>query len=352
MAEIPAAAPAAGTTSTPAPAAPAAPAARPKTADLIAAATKALGGEETVTEVKAETKAEPAKPAMPSTPEAPNTAAVLEAQERESASAQIRERNAIADARKALAADRARLDAEYGPKFQALQQENAKLQRLVAEIERDPAAFAKLKESGRSAEEIARDIYFETVDITKVPAEQQPAILAHRERKAQERRLAELEAKYARSEQQRQQAEIDSRIAGYRGEIAAGLSGLGEGTPLVKELAAKRPDVAVSLLLDLAGRLAVEQKQLGKQSAAQLAEIAEKALEAELEPFAGYYERKYKPAAPAPEVKTPEVKAKTPEPDVAPRAISPAITDVTPVMRRPTTVEERLRAAERALAGN
>lgn len=331
IAASPAGAPAATAT-------PAAPAARPSTSDLVAAATKALEGAaaEPVAPVA------PAAPVLPSTPEAPATAAVLEAQE--SASAQIRARNELADARKAFEAEKAAWQAQNKPKLERADN----LERLLAEFERDPAALIKAKEGGRSADEIAKDLYLETVDVTKLPPEQQAAVLQHRELLALKRNQARLEARLVKEEQQRTQAEVSRQIATYRGELATGLSAISDTTPLVKELVGKRPDLVVGMMMDVAGRLAVEQPTLGVQNAAQLAERIEQALAAEIEPFTGYFERKFKPAAPPPVVAPPPPAA---SPAQEARAISSSITDATSVTRRPTTDNERIAAATRALSG-
>lgn len=319
MAESTTAAPAGGTdTSTPA-----APA-RPTDAQRLAAAVESLGG----------------KSPLPSTPEAPATKAVLEAEE--SASRLIRHKNELADGRRALEAERAAWQAEQKQKLETAE----RAERLLAEFERDPAAYFEARKGGRTPEQIARDLYIETCDIDKLPPEQRAGVLHAREQRRLEREIAKLRSEQERAQRETQGAEAQRALAAYRGQLAVGLAQITDSTPLIKELAAASPDTALSMLWQTANNLA-EQGSKEILTAAQLAAHVEKALEQELAPWMSYYERKFKPAAPP----VPEKKNAQPPPGIQSRGISAAVTDETPVRRRAVTEQERIAAATRALNG-
>lgn len=341
MAEITSAPATPAGNATPAPAAPVVAPTRPSAESRIAAATKAFTGEQPPPEPIA---AEGTPPPLPSTPVAPATEAVLRAEE--TASAQIRARNELADARKAFDAERG----AWSKENQARLDRAAMLEHAFAMLERDPAVLLqaiKAKEGGRPVEEVLRDLYLEAADLEKLPAEMQAQARDQRARREIERRQAQIEAELQRERQSRAVAEMNGHLATYRGELASGLAGLGDGTPMLRELAQKRPDVAVSMLMDVAARMAVQAPQLGKQTAAQLAELVEREISAELEPFGGFYERKYRPApAPPPASATPAPAVATPAPTIA-----PTMTDVTPVRRKSRNDDERLAAAIRAYGG-
>lgn len=344
MSEALPAAPAASPPSAQPVAAPAAAPARKSTADLIAAATEALKG--TPEAATPTAPAEAAKPAMPSTPEAPATAAVLA--EQESASELVRLKGELVDGRRTLEADRAKWQTEQAARLQQVEAS----QRAWQAFEADPAGFITAYQAAggkRAPHEIARDIFLSSVDAESLPPEQRGEILRERQLRALHREQEQLRAQLAQEQGQRQMAEVHQRLANYRSELAAALPALTETTPLIKELAGKRPDLAVKLMEDVAGRLAVESPQLGKQSAAQLAERIEQSLASELEPFSGYYERKYKASAPAAVAPS---GAPAPTPPAPSASISSAITDETRITRRPTTEQERIAAATRALGGN
>jgi hypothetical protein len=348
MAEITTAAPAtpAGN-ATPAPAAAAPTAesapARRSADDRIAAATKAFVGE--LEPAKPEPAAAAVEtPPLPSTPVAPATEAVLRAEE--TASAQIRARNELADARKAFDAERAAWASESKGRLERA----AMIEQAFEALQRDPSVLIQaIKDGGRPVEEVLRDLYLEAADIDKLPAELQPQARDQRARREIERRQAQVEAELQRERQARSIAEMNSHLSAYRGELASGLAALGDSTPMFRELAQKRPDVAVNMLMDVAGRLALQAKQagtqLGKPSAGQLADLVEREIAAELEPFGGYYERKYKPPAAAA-----AAAASAPAPPAA-QTIAPSMTDVTPVRRKARNDDERIAAAIRAYSG-
>lgn len=320
----------------PTPAQPATPPA-PTTADLIAAATKALSGPETAeaAPAPAEDPTSPAAPALPSTPEAPATAAALA--ESETHSTLIRQRNEIADARRAFEAERTKWKTEQAEHVAR----TAAMERAFAEFERDPAAFAKSRSTKRPLMEIARDLYLEDAELDKLPAEQAAPLRAQREMQQLRRQQAELQ-------QQVQQAQVQQQLAVYRSQLTTGLGEVTEATPLVKELAAKQPARLVQLMESMALDLAVKMPGIGLQSAAQLAARLEPSLAAEMSPFEGYYERKYKVApAPAPVV----APAAAPRPVAAPPTVSPAVTRTTPASVKPMTDRERIAAATRAFEG-
>src|SRR5262252_4071526 len=256
-----------------------------------------------------------ARPALPSTPEAPATEAVLAKEE--SASTIIRQRNELADARKALDAERA-----HWRKEQA--------------------------EHKTRMEAMARDLYIEDAEIDKLPPEQAAPLKAEREMMRMRR------------EQQKMQAELEAtrqehRLAMYRGQLSAGLAGLGDETPLVKALAATDPQMVVAQMERVAGELAQCRPDLGIQSAGQLATLLEPQLLRQLEDtatrFKGFFEKKFTGAS-APAAKdAPKSESKAPEGKAPEKTLSRDLQAATPARTGKLTASERMALAVKALEG-
>lgn len=321
--------------------APAAPA-RSSQQEILAAATRAFAGEPEPTAAEPA----PAPPPLPSTPDAPATAAVLA--EQESASALIRQRNELADARKLLDAERAKWKQEQAEHTQRV----SAMERAYAEFERDQAAWAKARGSKRPLAEIARDLYLEDAKIEELPPEQQAPLRMQREMLRQQRELEQIRAEVKR-------AQIEQGLAQYRAQLAAGLSGITEETPLIKELATKNPQRLMAWMEQVQGDLAAKAPEAGILTAAQLAARLEPTLAAELEPYAGYWERKFKPVPPpAPQVASqagtgagasPTGPGGPPPPP--PPASAQSVAASTPARLKPMTPAERIAAATRELEG-
>jgi hypothetical protein len=283
------------------------------------------------------------RPALPSTPEAPATEAVLAKEE--SASTIIRQRNELADARKALDAERAhwrKEQAEHKARMEAME-------RAFSDFEADPAAFAKAKGGKRTLIDLARDLYIEDAEIDKLPPEQAAPLKAERElmrlRREQQKMHVELEA-----------TRQEHRLAMYRGQLSAGLAGLGDETPLVKALAATDPQMVVAQMERVAGELAQRRPDLGIQSAGQLATILEPQLLRQLEDtatrFKGFFEKKFTGGAPA-AAPTSAAKA-APKPDAkAPpeKTLSRDLQAATPARTGKLSASERMALAVKALEG-
>lgn len=337
MEAVPVAAPAA---SAPTPAQPAAvetPAARPSTQDLIAAATKAM-----TAPPAAEVAAEPVveAPPLPATPESPATTAVLEAQE--SASALIRQRNELADARKNLQTEQAKWRAEQSEHAQRV----GAMERAFAEFEADPAAFARARGTKRPLAEIARDLYLEEAKLDDLPEDQRTKLQAQRD-------MLRLTREHQQLRNEVQQAQVQQRLAQIRAGYAQGINEISAETPLVKHYAGKNPGQLVELLMSMAGDLAVKSPELGMQTVAQLAARLEPALANEMIPWEAYYESKYK-AAPAPAAAPPPAAGAggSPKPPPESPTLSPSLSTATPARSRPQTSQERIEAAVRAMSGN
>jgi len=283
-----------------------------------------------------------ARPALPSTPEAPATEAVLAKEE--SASTIIRQRNELADARKALDAERAhwrKEQAEHKTRMEAME-------RAFSDFEADPAAFAKAKGGKRTLIELARDLYIEDAEIDKLPPEQAAPLKAEREMMRMRR------------EQQKMQAELEAtrqehRLAMYRGQLSAGLAGLGDETPLVKALAATDPQMVVAQMERVAGELAQCRPDLGIQSAGQLATLLEPQLLRQLEDtatrFKGFFEKKFTGAS-APAAKAaPKSESKAPEGKAPEKTLSRDLQAATPARTGKLTASERMALAVKALEG-
>lgn len=318
-------------------ASPSAPAGPPSRAEIIARATEALTPP-APDAAPASSPATEAKPALPSTPEAPATEAVL-AQE-ESRSALIRQRNELLDARKALDAERASWRKEQA---QAKAQAEA-MARALADFEADPAAFAKLRGDGkRSLMDLARDLYIEDAEIDKLPPEQAAPLKAERELMRMRREQTKMQAQIEASRQ-------ENRLALYRGQLAAGLSQLGDDTPLVKALAASDAGMVVTQLERVAGQLAQKRPELGLQTASQLASLLEPELAKQLEDtstrFKDWFGKRFAQAAPAQQAVATGAAKKSED-----KTLSRDLTSATPARSGKLTAGERLELAKRTLEG-
>src|SRR5215831_5674161 len=276
-------------------------------------------------------------PPLPSTPNAPATEAALAAED--TASALIRQKNQLADARKALDVERSKWrqeQAEHTARIQAME-------KAFQDFEADPAAFAKAHGTKRSLFDLARDLYIEDAQIDKLPPEQAAPIKAERElmrlRREQEKMMAEL-----------QRTQMEQRLSMYRGQLSAGLSSLGDSTPLVKALAATNPGMVVAQMEHIAGELALKRPELGPQTAGQLAQILEpqlhKQLEDTSEQFKFFFEKKFKAVPPA----NPAAAAVSKTQAAAP-SLSKDLTPATPARSGKLSLEERIALAARALDG-
>ena len=284
----------------------------------------------------------PTSSALPSTPEAPATAAVLEREE--TASALIRQKHELATARKALEAERGKWRQEQAEQARRVEQ----MERAFAAFEADPVAFAKAHGGKRSLVDLARDLYIEDGEIDKLPPEQAAPLKAERE-------LMRL-----RREQQKMQAELsatqqEQRLAVYRGQLAAGLAQVGEGTPLVRALAASDPQMVLAQMERMAGEIAVSRPELGVQSAAQLATLLEPHLAKQLEDtstrFKDWFTKKFQVAAPV-AAPTTEKKPAPPAAKVAAdKTLSRDLTPATPARSGKLSLAERLALATSAFDG-
>src|SRR5262245_21307078 len=350
--QTPVAAPAA--TPPPAPSAP--PTRGQAVADLIAKAESGLfgkpddAGKPVEGAAAGQTDATPAAtPPLPSTPQAPATEAVIAAEE--SASALIRLKIEIIDSKKELQAQRAAWMKEQAD----ARTRTEAMERAYAEWERDPAGFAQSHGGKRSPMDLARDLYIESADIEKLPAEHQAGIKAERElmrlRRAQEKMAAELA-----------QTQNEHRLAMYRSQLSAGMMSLDDKTPLVRSLAASNPQLLLHQLESLAGDIAVKRPDLGPQSTLQLALILEPQIAEQLEAthtqFADFFKRKYG-AAPPPSVAAAAAAAApakhaapaAPVPSKAEAGITRDMTSVTPARSGKLSVSERIEMAAKALDG-
>src|SRR5262249_4117115 len=224
------------------------------------------------------------------TPEAPANDAVLE--QHDTAAALIRQKNELADARKALDAQRAKWiqeQAEHKARVEAME-------RAFQDFERDPVAFAKARAGKRSLVDLARELYIADAELDKLPPEQAMQIRAERE-------LHDLRRQQARMQSKLQAKQAEHRVAMYRSQLATGLAQLGDATPLVKTLAASDPQLVLQQLEAMAGELAVKRPELGAQTAAQLAIMLEPQLQHQLEEtskrFKTFFEKRFPGASPA-----------------------------------------------------
>src|SRR5262245_28079273 len=287
--------------------------------------------------------ATPSTPApLPSTPDAPATQAALEATD--SASALIRQKHELADARKALIAERAAWSKEQAEHKQRL----AQMERAFQDFERDPAGFVKAGGGKRSLMEYARDLYIEDAEIDKLPPEQAAPLKAERELMRLRREQAKMQAELA-------QTNAEHRLALYRTQLSAGLSSLGDDTPLVRALAANDPQMVVAQMERMAMDLAVKRPDLGAQTSAQLAALLEPQLLKQLEDtssrFKNYFERKFgTPIAPAPAAAVPPTPAAAPKKPAEP-TLSRDLQASTPARSGALSLTERMAKAALALDG-
>lgn len=344
-----AAAPAAAVASpqvTPAAPAPAATPAPAAPSDRIVLAVQAM-------EAARAARAAPATPA-PAAGAPPVTPEVTPApKEPESASSVIRLKAQLASERKAFEQSQTAWKAEQAQK----QAQMASWETAAQQFEEDPVAFAKAHGKGRSLAEIAKDLYLGQIDPSTLPPERQEeykrVLTEHNKEKElktlkrdQERLRQEMQAEKDKAKTEIEQAKLVQQIQGYRQQLFSEFPGLTDETPLVKQLAVAAPDWALDLLMDVAGRVAVQANAEGitirVPTAAELAKDVEESLAKQLSPFESHYEKKYKPA-----------------PALAPVQVAPVATparsssltglsDVTPVRKKPTTRQELIEAGVEA----
>lgn len=311
----PGALPASAPEGTAPPAAPAAPA-----DDVVARAIQMMRGEDPNATATPPAAVPPPAPVVPPKPPdvAPGAELALVA----------RSKAELGQAQAAFAADRAKWAEQQRD---ALARVEA-FERAQAAFDANPAAFVKALGSKRTFEEIARAI-FEHEHTEHLTPDQKALREVQAKVDAAERRAADVEKKFAAEQNER-------LLSGYRSTLAADLGTLTDETPLVKHMAAKKPQVLLNQMMQLANHFAANEPQRGVQTAAQLAAFIEEALAADLEPYHPYFESKYKVAPPA---------AAPPAPQRAPGTLGDAHTGRTTPPGAEMSDEEAIEAGKRLL---